>query len=119
MWRDVDLDLAALRYDSAVAGLPGGVRGAPSEMRALSFEAAGITIEVELTADGLVGQIVPPQPGSVEVWADGAELLSVAIDERGWFDLGSPPARPFRLCVRGPDGVVLSDRVSPSPAVED
>jgi len=120
VWRDVDVDLAALAYDSAVSGLPAGVRAAAPEMRAITFEAGGLTIEVELSPQGLVGQVVPPRPASIEIWADGAEPRSVALDDRGWFDLGPPPPQPFRLCVRGAAGVVLSDRVSPvgDPASE-
>lgn len=113
VWRDVDVDLAALQYDSAVSGLPAGVRAAPSGMRALTFEAAGVTIEVEVSPDGILGQVIPPQTGSIELWADGAEPRAVAIDGKGWFDLGALPTRPFRLCLRRAAGVVLSDRVSP------
>ncbi|MGI8685901.1 MAG: hypothetical protein ACR2MO_12595 [Acidimicrobiales bacterium] len=112
-WRDVDVDLAALRYDSAVSGLPSGVRAAAPDMRALTFEAGGVTIEVELSRQALVGQVVPARPGSVELWADGSDPRSVALDDRGWFDLGPPPSQPFRLCVRSDAGVVLTDRVTP------
>ena len=110
-WRDVDVDLAALRFDSAVSGLPAGVRGGAAAMRALSFEADGTMIEVEMSADAVVGQVIPSRAASVEIWADGAEPRSVALDAKGWFDLGPPPAQPFRLCVRGPSGVVLTDRM--------
>lgn len=114
VWRDVDADLASLQYDSAVSGLPAGVRAGPAAMRALGFEAAGTRIEVEISATAIMGQVIPARAGSVEIWADGAEPRAVELDAKGWFDLGPAPARPFRLCVRGPAGVVLSDRVSPA-----
>lgn len=111
-WHDIDVDLAALRYDSAVSGLPAGVRAGGDSVRALSFEADGVAVEVELSAEALVGQVVPPQIGTVELWVDGAEPRSVALAENGWFQLGPPPTRPFRLCVRA-SSTVLTDRITP------
>ena len=112
-WHDVDVELAAMRYDSASSGLPAGVRAGPSDVRALTFEAARVTLEVELSREALVGQVVPPQSGSAELWADGADPLTVVVDENGWFHLGLPPTQPFRLCVRTAAGTVLTDRVTP------
>ena len=114
VWHDVDVDLATLLYDSALTGLPAGVRSSDAGIRALSFEADGLAIEVELSAGGIVGQVVPAQPGTVEVWVGGAALRSVELDDNGWFDLGPPPGEPFRLCVRMA-AVVLTDPINPAP----
>lgn len=111
-WHDIDVDLAALRYDSAVSGLPAGVRAGGGGLRALSFETDAVAIEVELSAEALVGQVVPQQLGTVELWVDGAEPRSVAMGQHGWFRLGPPPTRPFRLCVRAAS-TVLTDRINP------
>ncbi len=114
-WRDIDVELAALRYDSAVSGLPAAVRAGEPGLRALTFEVAGLTVEVELSARMLQGQVVPPQAGSVELWVEASEQRSTVIDEKGWFELGAPPTQPFRLCVRRPGAAaMLTDPVHPA-----
>lgn len=112
-WHGVDLELAALAYDSAVSGLPGGVRDHAPAMRALTFEGGGLTVEVELSGSALAGQVVPARPGTVELWENDAATRSVALDEGGWFDLGSPPSDPFRICVRVGTDTVVTARVTP------
>jgi len=63
--RRLDAELAELLYDSALdADALAGVRSAATASRLLTFEASGVTVEVEVAAEGerrrLVGQIVPP-----------------------------------------------------------
>src|SRR5690348_1577792 len=79
-WRTVDAELASLTYDSATEGVA-GVRGEPADLRALTFAARGLTIELEVTEDSLIGQVVPPQPGSVEVLLRDGSAGSMEIDE--------------------------------------
>jgi hypothetical protein len=108
-WRNIDTELAELTYDSwsddkALAG----VRGAATmerTSRLLSFEAkdAAVGLELELATEGeewsLVGQIVPPQPGVVEVHhRRGSEL--VEADVVGRFAVTSIAPGLFRLSVR-------------------
>ena len=112
-WHGIDLDLAALAYDSTVAGLPAGVRSRSGGVRSLTFEGAALTIEVELSADALSGQVVPPRPGSVEVWVDDELASEATVDDAGWFHVAPPPAGPFRLCVRTGDDTVVTSRVAP------
>lgn len=113
-WHDVDVELAALRDDSSIGDVPVGVRAGQSTTRALSFEAGGLSIELELSPDALLGQVVPAQPGTVELHVDGADPRAVDLDESGWFELRPGPPHPFRLAVRFPDGtVVLTERVTP------
>jgi hypothetical protein len=62
--RRFDAELAELLYDSALdPDALAGVRSA-TVSRLLTFEAAGVTVEVEVSPEGegrrLVGQIVPP-----------------------------------------------------------
>ncbi len=98
-WRTVDDELAALVYDSADQLVLAGVRSAGSA-RQLTFERAGITIEVEVGGAGrpsIVGQIVPPQPGHMEVrHLDGS--VHVEVDEMGRFDVS--PAPKGLMCLR-------------------
>jgi hypothetical protein len=108
-WRTIDTELAELTYDSwnddkALAG----VRGASTierTSRLLSFEAkdAAVGLELELASDGgqwrLVGQIVPAQPGVVEVHhRRGSDL--VEADVVGRFAVTAIAPGLFRLSVR-------------------
>ncbi len=113
-WHDVDVELAALRYDSSTSGLPVGVRSDQQSVRALTFVAGELTIELELSTDALLGQVVPPQPGAVEVHVDEGEIRTVQLDESGWFELRPGPSAAFRLGVRTAETtVVLTERITP------
>lgn len=103
-WRTVDAELAQLSYDSAVDGVPAGTRAEPAALRSLTFAASGLTIEVELTEDALLGQVVPPQPGSVELRQKDGSTMTVPVDEVGWFVVRPLPTGLFRLLVRTADG---------------
>ncbi len=88
-WRTLEAELAALVHDSAADESLLAVRGA-GEPRALTFEAPGLSIEVEAEAEGddgllcLAGQLVPPQAAEVAV-RHGEEIVAVRADERGRF----------------------------------
>jgi hypothetical protein len=99
-WRAVDAELAELVFDSVVdSGRAGAVRG-PGQPRLLSFDADGLSIDVEVSGMGpartLIGQIVPPQPASVEV-RQGDEVTALDADELGRFRSGPLGSGPFRL----------------------
>jgi hypothetical protein len=105
VWRTLDAELAELAYDSSQDDLSlAGMRGATSARRSLTFEAAGVTVEVEAITAGsrrrLVGQLQPPQPGRVEVrHRDGS--LTVAADEAGRFSADGVPSGPVSLRCQG------------------
>lgn len=98
-WRAIDVELAELTYDSVVdeAALA-GVRGRGGT-RQLTFEAPGLTVEVEVgAADGLhlVGQLVPAHAGTVEV-RHGGGSQTVVVDDLGRFTTDRLPAGPLSL----------------------
>jgi len=103
-WRTADAELAELAGDSAAA--PAGTR-ARGGHRALSFDAGHLTVEVELAPDGLLGQLVPPQPGTVELAEPGGTRASAEIDDVGWFALRPPPEGLFRLRIRTAEGRIV------------
>ncbi len=113
--RTLDAELAALTYDSATdTGRLALVRGAPTT-RMLTFEAPGITVEVEAAVVDagrrrLVGQLVPPRPGAVEVSHRGG-VVSITPDELGGFVAPDIEAGPVRVrCGLGvPAAVVDTD----------
>lgn len=105
-WRTVDAELAELSYDSATAadGPLVGTRAEPAALRSLTFVASGVTIEVELTDDALLGQVVPAQSGSVELRGKDGTVSTVPVDDVGWFVVRPLPTGLFRLLVRTADG---------------
>lgn len=101
-WRTVDAEIAALTYDSLLDDAPAGVRAA-AQPRILTFEADGITIEVELDATPsgrrLLGQLVPAQAAELELLVDGEVLAVSSADAMGRFSVALP-REPRRLTLR-------------------
>ncbi len=105
-WYDIDAELAALTYDSALEEgyEPALTRDEPAALRALTFASAELTIELEVTHDALLGQIVPPQPGELEVRGVSRPVVTAAIDEIGCFAVRPIPSGSFRLHCHLVDG---------------
>ncbi|CAA9303760.1 MAG: hypothetical protein AVDCRST_MAG07-1084 [uncultured Frankineae bacterium] len=112
-WRGVDteLELASLVLDSCledVAAVRGAAAAAP---RLLVFDGGGLSLEVEVGEDALVGQLLPPAAGEVAlVAADGSET-TVSSDDVGCFRLALPSG-PVRLRARTAEGGLLTDWLS-------
>lgn len=102
-WRTIDAELAELIADSAVDEPALLVRGS-AQPRALTFEAPGLTIELEAehaAADELrlSGQLVPPQPADVTI-RQPAGLLALRADDRGRFAARGIAPGPLSLRCR-------------------
>ena len=88
-WRRVDAELAELLFDSAAHDERlAGVRGR-SDTRLVTFAgpaAVGVELEIVEAAGGrqLIGQLVPPGPGTVEI-RNPAGTVTVHADELGVF----------------------------------
>jgi hypothetical protein len=100
-WRNIDAELALLTYDSTQAAVAAAATRAESaSIRALTFSSPRLTIELEVTEDSLLGQVVPAQATMIEVETrDGAET-SVSSDEIGCFSVHPTPVGSFRLRCR-------------------
>ena len=88
-WRGVDeeLELLSLSYDSSQADLA-GVRGpAATAPRTLVFDGEGVTIELELGTEVLMGQVVPPDYQRIIL-----ECADGRVDEADTDDVGVLPA---------------------------
>jgi len=106
-WHDIDAELAALTYDSAGDLLAGaGTRADPATLRNLTFDASQLTIELEVIADVLHGQLVPPQAGEVEVRCSDGTSSTAPVNDVGYFTT-SAPAGTFRLHCRTATDVVV------------
>lgn len=105
-WHNIDAELAQLTYDSSCDAEP--VRGTRSEaasIRSLTFTSAHMTIELEVSHDSLVGQIVPPQAGTIKIQHRDCPEAAVTADEIGCFSIHPIPSGPFRLHCRTQAGV--------------
>ncbi|WP_370948374.1 hypothetical protein AB5J62_12515 [Amycolatopsis sp. cg5] len=108
-WRGID---AELTFDSAGAELV-GTRADSASVRALTYTAAEVTLEVEVGPDALHGQVVPPQAGEIDVRLRDGGTTTVQVDAVGWFVVRPKPAGTFRLRLRTADGkTVLTDWTS-------
>lgn len=107
-WHDIDAELAQLTYDSILdADRTVGVRSETASIRALTFSSARFLIDLEVTDDALLGQVVPPRPGTVEVQTRTGTATTAPIDEVGCFAIDPVPPSPFRLHVGIADGTDL------------
>jgi hypothetical protein len=113
-WHNIDAELAELTYDSSRDAEPApSTRAETASIRALTFTSAHLTIELEVTHDSLLGQIVPAQPGTIKVQLrDGAES-TVPADEIGRFTIRPMPAGTFRLhCKTSADADALTNWIT-------
>jgi hypothetical protein len=104
-WHNIDAELARLTYDSREedVGAALAVRSEAASIRALTFTSAQLSIELEVASGSLLGQIIPPRPGTLEVHTT-AGVTSWPVDEIGCFAVTPIPASPFRLRCRMQDG---------------
>jgi hypothetical protein len=100
-WREVDAELAQLIHDSALDdNLVAGMRAELASVRRLAFEtrAGDVTLELEVTPDGIVGQVWPrPLSAELEVGTKDGAVRVVELDEVGGFFVHLVPPGPFRL----------------------
>jgi hypothetical protein len=103
-WHNIDAELAQLTYDSNHDRSRAAVmRAEAASIRALTFTSAHLSIELEVTEDRLLGQVITPQAGTLETHT-AAGVTTLPVDEIGGFVLDPKPASPFRLRFRALDG---------------
>ena len=96
-WHNIDAELAQLTYDSqAETKEPAFVRSEAASIRALTFTSARLSLELEVGENSLIGQVIPPQAGTLETHTK-AGLTTSRVDESGYFAVEPIPASPFRL----------------------
>lgn len=104
---DLDARLAELTFDSLVDALP--VRGVADAPRMLTFRAGEVTVDVEVTDDGLIGQVLPPQSARIEVLGGPQTARPVTVDTLGRFSSDTAPAGPFALRLRTGAEVIVTE----------
>ncbi|MEV5880434.1 hypothetical protein AB0L75_40910 [Streptomyces sp. NPDC052101] len=104
---DLDARIAELAFDSLVDALP--VRGVADPPRMLTFRAGEVTVDVEVTEDGLIGQVLPPRSARIEVLGGPQTARPVPVDALGRFTSDTPPAGPFALRLRTGAEVIVTE----------
>ena len=99
-WHGIDAELARLTHDSSQETGLATARAESAVIRAMTFVAPRLTIELEIGADALRGQLVPHQPGEVEMQFGNGDLIATTADELGYFAFDQVPATSFRLRCR-------------------
>jgi hypothetical protein len=109
-WRTVDAELQVLHLEAEPWRAEDALvrDDASSAPRALTFGGERLTVEIEIDQAGIIGQLIPPQPGDVTlVTADGRQAAAAQADGIGCFAFPDPPPGPLRLeCRLGTDHFV-------------
>jgi hypothetical protein len=97
-WHNIDAELAQLTYDSTrdSAHVP-SMRAEAASIRALTFTSEHLTIELEVTPDSLVGQVIPAQPATITVQPRSGAETALQAHEIGFFSIRPIPPAAFRL----------------------
>jgi hypothetical protein len=101
-WRDVDAELErlVLAFDSLREEDGALVRDAGDlALRTLVFDGDQLSLEVEL-GDEVEGQLIPPQPGRIELVDARGVVAEAVADSMGCFRLPRPDRGPVRLRCR-------------------
>ncbi len=105
-WRNIDAELAQLTYDSTLDSAEAtSMRAETASIRALTFTSTQLTIELEVTRDSLLGQIIPAQAGMIRVQLRAGAETALPADEIGCFSIHPIPPGPFRLHCRTAAGI--------------
>jgi hypothetical protein len=105
-WHNIDAELAQLTYDSTRdSDYAPSTRTETASIRALTFTSAHLTIELEVTSDSLLGQIIPTQTAAIKVQSRAGAETALSADEIGCFSIRPIPPGTFRLHLRTAAGV--------------
>jgi hypothetical protein len=101
-WRNVDADLAfaELTFDSAFDSVLATRAGVATSSRTLAFNGGGVSVEIEVTAAGITGQLTPAVEGRVSCQTATGTYDETGTDAIGCFVLMAPPNGPVRLHLR-------------------
>ena len=86
-------------------------RADSDDARVLIFTSSPLSLELEVMAGHVVGQIVPPGPGEILVETNDGATFQVEADDIGFFDLSGGPRGPIRLRCDTPTGRLITDWV--------
>jgi hypothetical protein len=103
-WRTIDAELAELTFDSSREPYAAATRSESASIRALTFTSAHLTIELEVTENALIGQVMPPRAGTLEARTAEGGSVTAEVDGIGCFSIEPIPPSAFRLRYRNHEG---------------
>ena len=86
-------------------------RADSDDARVLIFTSSPLSLELEVIAGHIVGQIVPPGPGEILVETSDGATFQVDADDIGFFDLSGGPRGSVRLRCDTPTGRLITNWV--------
>ncbi|MFS8096039.1 hypothetical protein LFM09_02775 [Lentzea alba] len=95
-WRNIDEELLLISYDSVLDDTLFARARSTATARQLVFDAAGVSLQVEVSAAGITGQLMPPS-GSVTLVTPDGDAETAAVDELGTFVMGVAPRGPVKF----------------------
>ncbi len=107
-WHEVVHDAAAA---CTIAAYGQDWRADAADARVLIFTSSPLSLELEVLAGQIVGQIVPPGPGEILVETSHGATFQVDADDIGFFDLSGGPRGSVRLRCETPTGRLITDWV--------
>jgi hypothetical protein len=109
-WHNIDAELAQLTYDSDEDRRPAAaMRSETASVRSLTFTSPHLTMELEVATSSVLGQIIPPRSGTLEIHTKAGTVSTTEVDEIGCFAVDPIPDSPFRLrCHAADDTDVLT-----------
>jgi hypothetical protein len=84
-------------------------RADSDDARVLIFTSSPLSLELEVMASHVIGQIVPPGPGEIVVETSDGATFQVEADDIGFFDLSGGPRGSVRLRCDTPAGRLITD----------
>jgi hypothetical protein len=112
-WRGVDeeVELLLLAHDSAMVDDPAVRDAGPSGIRTLAFQGDDLSVEIEVGSD-IIGQLVPAQPGRVELVTARGMRAEVVADALGCFRFPLPGGGPVRFLCTSDGATVATEWVT-------
>lgn len=107
-WHGIDAELASLTRDSLNPEPAHATRAEKAAIRCITFAARNLTIELEIGPQSLTGQLIPHQPGEVELELPNGKHHRTDADHLGYFVFNRVPTTSFRLQCKLADGPVVS-----------
>jgi len=107
-WHALDRNLAWLSFDSLARPVQ-AQRAESGQARVLIFTATPLSLELEVMAGHVAGQIVPPGPGEILVETLDGSTFGIEADDLGFFDFTGMPRGQVRLRCETPTGRLVTD----------
>lgn len=99
-FRTMDQELASLVYDSMLEPDLIGAERSLDAARTIVFESDEVSLQIEIRAAGMIGQVVPPGKATVTAEDPDGNRTEVVTDDLGCFTLDRPGRGPMRLYIR-------------------